>query len=80
MSQKRLKTNAKAAKTQSQQNLMLRESEFRRLLIELDERYPISSMVQRSYLLSRLWAWCSKVQLRPNVRIPVPRFLTHRDP
>jgi hypothetical protein len=37
-------------------------------------------LVRNSYVLSRFWAWCSRIQLSPTVRIPVPRFLSYRDP
>lgn len=46
----------------------------------LCEHYPMSAVIQNSYVLSRFWAWFSKVQVSPTVHIPVPRCLTIRDP
>jgi hypothetical protein len=42
--------------------------------------YPVAHLVKKSYVLSRFWAWFSRIELEPEVRIPVPRFLTYRDP
>jgi hypothetical protein len=42
--------------------------------------YPMSQIFENSYVLSRFWAWFSQIELEPHVRIPVPRFLTIRDP
>lgn len=44
------------------------------------ESYPASQVIEKSYVLSRLWAWFSQIELSPTVHIPVPRFLTYRDP
>ena len=48
--------------------------------VVLDEPGAWVPFVQNSYVLSRFWAWWSRVELYPQVRIPVPRFLTYRDP
>ena len=58
----------------------LRESEFALAARSLYELYPMSRLVQNSYVLSRFWAWFSQIQLEPRVRIPLPRILTIRDP
>lgn len=47
---------------------------------ELCEWVQISPLVRHSYVLSRLWAWLSRVRLSPNVQVPVPRSLSRRDP
>ena len=41
---------------------------------------PVLPLVRKSYVLSRLWAWACRIQAEPQVRIPVPRYFTHRDP
>ncbi len=46
----------------------------------LYEAYPLSRMVRKSYVLSRFWAWFSKIEVEPKLKVPVPRFLTVRDP
>lgn len=44
------------------------------------ELYPMNQIIENSYVLSRFWAWFSQVQTTPQLHIPVPRFLTYRDP
>ena len=56
------------------------ESERRQLLQPLCESLSQSPMVRNSYVLSRFWAWLSKIEWNPELRIPMPRFLTYRDP
>jgi hypothetical protein len=58
----------------------LLESEFVVAARALSALYPMSRIFENSYVLSRFWAWFSQIELEPNVRIPVPRFLTIRDP
>lgn len=48
--------------------------------LETQEPWSVTNYFQNSYVVSRFWAWFSRVELSPKVRIPVPRFLTHRDP
>gem|GEM_PF-6231877 len=49
-------------------------------LRHLCESAQWTPLVQNSYVLSRFWAWCSRIQISPKVSIPVPRFLSYRDP
>lgn len=56
------------------------KSESWLLLQESLEDHSLLPIVRNSYVLSRFWAWWSRVQLKPEVRIPVPRFLSTRDP
>jgi hypothetical protein len=58
----------------------VREGDLALAARRLRELYPMSRLVQNSYVLSRFWAWFSQIELHPTVRIPVPRFLTIRDP
>jgi hypothetical protein len=60
--------------------LVARENELVLALRNLNDHYPMTRVIRKSYVLSRFWAWFSQVQLSPRVRIPVPRFLTYRDP
>lgn len=77
----KLKSSNKTSKTApTSQAPALRDTEIKRLLALLEERAPWLSVIERSYILSRFWAWWSKVELQPKVKIPVPRFLSHRDP
>jgi hypothetical protein len=48
--------------------------------LQLLERCSWTELAKNSYVISRFWAWFSKIELEPHVRIPVPRFLSHRDP
>lgn len=57
-----------------------RENEILLILRSFYEHYPVSRVIQKSYVLSLFWAWFSQIQLSPRVDIPVPRFLTYRDP
>ena len=57
-----------------------RESDLTLALRQLGERYPMTQIIGKSYVVSRFWAWFSQVEVSPRVRIPVPRFLTIRDP
>jgi len=36
-------------------------------------------MIRKSYVLSRAWAWISKIQWRPRIEIPIPRALSQRE-
>lgn len=58
----------------------VREHEMLLAARNLCEIYPVRRMIQNSYVLSRFWAWFSQIQLEPSLRIPMPRFLTVRDP
>jgi hypothetical protein len=58
----------------------IRESEYTHAARSLVEHYPMTRFIRNSYVLSRFWAWLSQIQLKPHLRIPVPRFLTNRDP
>lgn len=57
-----------------------RENERWNLIHEALSDASLLPIVRNSYVLSRFWAWWSRVQLSPEVRIPVPRFLSTRDP
>lgn len=48
--------------------------------LELCERCSLTPVIQNSYVLSRLWAWFSHIEWGPQLKVPVPRFLTYRDP
>lgn len=47
---------------------------------ELRELCEIAPIVRKSYVLSRFWAWATRVRMKPYVSLPLPRFLTTRDP
>lgn len=51
-----------------------------RTVRDMCESAQIATLVQNSYVLSRFWAWFSRIQVSPTIRIPVPRLLTYRDP
>jgi hypothetical protein len=57
----------------------VQESEMKRLLSLLGEQYSVAGLAQKSYLLSSFWAWFSQIRFEPQLRIPVPRFLSHRE-
>jgi hypothetical protein len=57
-----------------------REHELILLLRQLHELYPMTQFIEKSYLVSRFWAWFTQIEVNPQVRIPVPRFLSYRDP
>lgn len=38
------------------------------------------TLFEKSYVISCIWAWISRIQLSPTVKIPIPRFLSTRDP
>jgi hypothetical protein len=40
----------------------------------------VTPIVRKSYVLSRFWAWFCRIELEPQVRIPLPRVFTVRDP
>lgn len=48
--------------------------------LQLAEQCSWNQVTQNSYVISRFWAWFSRVQLSPQVKIPIPRFLSYRDP
>lgn len=53
----------------------------RQILTQEINRYiSEAKLVQNSYVLSRFWAWWSRIEFSPELRVPVPRFLTTRDP
>lgn len=54
-------------------------SEKWRKIQDWSEKYPVAMLVKDSYVLSRTWAWASRIRLSPKVSIPIPRFLSHRD-
>ncbi|MGZ3722053.1 MAG: hypothetical protein ACXVA9_03925 [Bdellovibrionales bacterium] len=58
----------------------LREHDLITAVRNIGDAYPLTRVIQNSYVLSRFWAWFSQIQLEPRVRIPVPRFLSVRDP
>ena len=39
-----------------------------------------TGVAQRSYLISRAVHWWQRVEIKPRLRIPVPRAFTYRDP
>lgn len=47
---------------------------------EINRFISEAQLVQKSYVLSRFWAWWSRIEFSPELRVPVPRFLTTRDP
>jgi hypothetical protein len=47
---------------------------------EINRRISEAKLVQNSYVLSRFWAWWCRIEFSPELRVPVPRFLTTRDP
>lgn len=56
-----------------------REAAKWRQMQEWAEKYPVADLVQKSYVLSRTWAWASRIRVRPKVSIPIPRFLSYRE-
>jgi len=50
------------------------------LFLQLAEQCSWGQITQNSYMISRFWAWFSRVQIKPTVKIPIPRFLSYRDP
>lgn len=62
-------------------NVVRKEPERERALefLLFCERYSLTPLIQNSYVLSRLWAWFSRIEWSPEVKIPVPRFLSYRD-
>lgn len=46
----------------------------------LGETCTLVPILEKSYVLSRFWAWFSRIEMSPRLRIPVPRFLSVRDP
>lgn len=77
---KKPKTHSKDRSVKTATPPALRESDLKLLMRQLQELYPMTQIVGKSYVLSRFWAWFTQVQLTPTVRIPVPRFLSQRDP
>ncbi|MGE0527322.1 MAG: hypothetical protein AB7P49_09690 [Bdellovibrionales bacterium] len=49
-------------------------------LHSLCECASIAPLIKNSYVLSRFWAWFSRIEVSPEVRVPVPRFLSRREP
>ena len=66
--------------TKNDQAPIPRETDMVLLLRQLNERYPMTRFIEKSYVISRFWAWFSQIEVKPHVRVPVPRFLTYRDP
>jgi hypothetical protein len=58
----------------------LRENERWLKIEELCELYQVAPIVRNSYVLSRFWAWFTRIQVNPRVSVPIPRFMTQRDP
>lgn len=50
------------------------------VFLSLCERCTWAEVTKNSYVISRFWAWFSQIQLDPTVKIPIPRFLSYRDP
>jgi hypothetical protein len=68
------KTKKNAPKTvEPPQARQIFSQEINRLISE-------AKLVQNSYVLSRFWAWWCRIEFNPELRVPVPRFLTTRDP
>ncbi len=67
-------------KTARHSSPSLRETPARWLIKDLCSYTAVAPWVKNSYVLSRTWAWISRVRVEPSVRIPVPRFFTNRDP
>lgn len=44
------------------------------------ERCTWNEVAKNSYMISRFWAWFSRIRVQPAVKIPLPRFLSYRDP
>jgi hypothetical protein len=76
------KSTAKRSKTKSVKKPAL-EAPIRTestTLQWLGETCTLVPFMEKSYVLSRFWAWFSRIEMSPQLRIPVPRFLTYRDP
>ena len=73
----------KAAGTQRKSKVKAFEAPKRRespTLMWLGEACTLVPILEKSYVLSRFWAWFSRIEMTPHLRIPVPRFLSVRDP
>lgn len=57
-----------------------RERQLQLLIEEIIEAHSLTPLVKNSYVLSRFWAWVSKIRLHPYVSVPIPRFMVRRDP
>ena len=56
------------------------QSEKLMLLLDTFERCQWESIVKNSYVISRVWAWVSKIEWSPRLKIPIPRSFSYRDP
>ncbi len=50
------------------------------MFLYLCEQASWSQVTKNSYVISRFWAWFSRIQIGPTVKIPIPRFMSTRDP
>lgn len=50
------------------------------LMAQLADKFTALQIARKSYMISRLWAWASRIKWHPHLRVPVPQYLTHRDP
>ncbi len=57
-----------------------RENEIVMALRQLNELYPLCNLIEKSYVVSRVWAWVCRIETKPTLRVPVPRYFTRRDP
>lgn len=73
------KKKAKKATTQAT-TVTKGPSRAEEALIWLGESVSLVPILEKSYVLSRFWAWVSRIEFSPQLRIPVPRYLSYRDP
>lgn len=79
-SAKTRKNSKNASNSQNHSAPQVRERDLKTLVKDLYEMSSKSPLVKNSYVLSRAWAWCSKIRTQPRLSIPVPRIFTIRDP
>jgi hypothetical protein len=77
---KRSANSRRRTQRRSGKSLSVREKDFLLALWTACECQAIGRIVKNSYVLSRGWSWFSQIQWSPELRVPVPRFLTQRDP
>jgi hypothetical protein len=68
------------AKSDSATSVAKGPSRAEEALTWLGESVSLVPILEKSYVLSRFWAWVSRIEFRPQLRIPVPRYLSYRDP
>lgn len=61
-------------------NVACNEDEFWLTAKALLEPLSVSDWIRNYYVLSRFWAWVSQIKTKDRLSIPVPRFLTYREP